>query len=52
MSINIFSHGNKYLEELVKELNFQQLIRPVKFLAYCSPSEKKDIYFGAHLLKA
>jgi len=47
----IFSHGRKYIEKLAKSQGFCFLINPLKFHAYYSPSEEKNVYFDAYILK-
>ncbi len=50
LRISIYSHGNQYLEQLIAN-GFERLIRPLKYLAYHSPSEKRDVYYVAHIIR-
>jgi len=48
--VKLYRHSQKYIEDLSDKYGFK-ILKKVKYRAYNSPIERKDIYFVAYVLK-
>jgi len=46
----VYRHAEEYIQGLIKKYNFQ-LLKKLEYFAYHSPTEIKDIYFQAYVLR-
>ncbi len=48
--VEVFRHSDEYVGNLIKKYNFE-VLKKIEYFAYNSPTENKDIYFKAYILK-
>jgi predicted TPR repeat methyltransferase len=50
VGVEVFRHSDEYVGNLIKKYNFE-VLKKFEYFAYHSPTENKDIYFKAFILK-
>ena len=48
--VEVFRHSDKYVGNLIKKYDFE-VLKKLEYFAYNSPTENKNIYFKAYILK-
>jgi len=50
VGVHVYRHSEKYILSLIKKYNFE-LLKKMEYFAYNSPTENRDVYFKAYVLK-
>jgi len=50
VGVKVYRHAQNYIENLIKKYGFE-ILKKLEYFAYKSPTENKDIYFKAYILR-